>query len=139
MFFRLLIHIIFFSLITGFATKLFAQEKDKDYIPTRNTVPNARPDPKTQGPKKKKIRYIITKDTKNTLSGNVCFEEATKKMGFLYMAIPHGQAENYDGVTRWFHNFGVKFMIILKNGIFWKSKVNKKFKECKYGSGDFVG
>ncbi len=136
---RTLIVVILLLCAGGFFSKVHAQKKDQDYIPTRNTVPDARPDPKTQGPKKKRIRYIITRDTKNTLAGNVCFEEATRKMGFLYMAVPHGQVENYDGVTRWFHNFGVKFMILLRNGIFWKTKVNKKYKECKYGSGDFTG
>jgi len=116
-----------------------AYAQDKDYIPTRNTVPDARPDPKSQGPKKKKIRYIITNNTKNTLAGNKCFEDATQKMGFMYMAVPKGQVPNYDGVTRWFHNFGVKFVLLFKNGPFWKRKVNKKFEECKYNSGDFVG
>ena len=123
----------------SFWKEVRAQEKNTDYIPTRNTVPDARPDPRKQGPKEEKIRYIITKDTKNTLAGNKCFEDATRAMGFLYLAVPPGQAENYDGVTRWFHNFGVKFMIMLRYGIFWKTKVNKKFKECKYSSGDFVG
>lgn len=136
---RRLIFVVLLLIISCIAKSTHAQDTEKDYIPTRNTVPDARPDPKTQGPTEEKVRYIITKDTKNTLAGNICFEEATRAMGFLYLAVPAGQAANYDGVTRWFHNFGVKFMLMLKNGIFWKSKVNKKFKECKYGSGDFVG
>jgi len=60
-------------------------------------------------------------------------------MGFMYLAVPPGQAENYDGITRWFHNFGVKCLMVFRHGIFWKAKVNKKFQECKYSSGDFVG
>ena len=99
----------------------------------------AKPDPKKQGEKEKKIRYIVKSNTKETLSGNLCFEEEIRKMGFQYLAVPKGQPPNKSGWSRWWHNFGVKSMIILKNGPWWKSKVNKKFKECKYGSGDFTG
>ena len=121
------------------AKNLFAQENNKDYFPTPNTQFDAKPDPKKQKEKEKRIRYIITNDTKNTLPGNRCFEEVTIDMGFRYLAVPKGQPPNKNGFSRWKHNFGVKFMILLKNGPFWKSKVNKKYDECKYGSGDFMG
>ncbi len=115
------------------------QEVEKEYFPTPNTVIDAKPDPKKQKDKEKKIRYIITNNTKNTLTGNRCFEEVTLNMGFQYLAVPKGQAPNIDGFSRWMHNFGVKFVLFFKNGPFWKLKVDKKFEECKYGSGDFVG
>ena len=118
---------------------LMAQEMDKPAFPTPNTVVDAKPDPKKQGVKEKPVRYIITNDTRNTLSGNRCFEEATVKMGFRYLAVPKGQPPNKNGFSRWWHNFGVKFMIMLKNGPWWKSKVNKKYKDCMYGTGDYVG
>lgn len=117
----------------------FSQETDKEYFPTPNTLLDAKPDPKKQKEKEKRIRYIIKNDTKETLSGNLCFEEVTTKMGFQYLAVPLGQPFNKNGFSKWRHNFGVKFMILLKNGPFWKMKVNKKYEECKYGSGDFVG
>ena len=122
--------------IAGIAS---AQEIDNDFFPTPNTRIDAKPDPKKQKEKEKKIRYIVTNDTKNTLPGNLCFEEVTMKMGFLYLAVPKGQPPNKNNFSRWWHNFGVKFMILLKNGPFWKTKVNKKYKKCKYGSGDFMG
>ena len=123
-----------------FGYNLFAQEQsNKDYFPTPNTVIDAKPDPKKQDEKEKRIRYIITNDTKNTLSGNRCFEEVTLGMGFQYLAIPKGQPLNKNGFSRWWHNVGVKFMITLKNGPFWKMKVNKKFEECKFGMGDYMG
>lgn len=116
-----------------------SQETKKEYFPTPNTQIGAKPDPKKQKKKEKKIRYLITNDTKNTLAGNLCFEEVTTSMGFQYLAVPKGQAPNKNGFSRWWHNFGVKWVIFFKNGPFWKSKVNKKFDECKYGSGDFMG
>jgi len=117
----------------------FSQEVDEGYFPTPNTVIGAKPDPKKQHEKEKAIRFIIQNDTKQTLAGNRCFEEVTIKMGFQYLAVPKGQVPNKNGISRWWHNFGVKFMILLKNGPFWKMKVNKKYEECKYGSGDYVG
>jgi len=118
---------------------LFAQENSKEYFPTPNTQLDAKPDPKKQREKEKRIRYIVTNDTKNTLPGNRCFEEVTVSMGFQYLAVPKGQPPNKNGISRWWHNFGTKFIILLKNGPFWKIKVNKKYDECKYGSGDFMG
>ena len=116
-----------------------SQDIDKNYFPTPNTVTDAKPDPKKQRDKEKLIRFIIMNDTRGTLAGNLCFEEVTTKMGFQYLAVPVGQPPNKNGFARWRYNFGVKTMILLKNGPFWKMKVNKKYKECKYGSGDFIG
>jgi len=130
---------ILIIIISAFANNSIAQENNKDYFPTPNTQIDATPDPKKQKEKEKRIRFIITNDTKNTLPGNRCFEEITTDMGFQYLAVPKGQVPNKNGFSRWWHNFGVKFMIVLKNGPFWKVKVNKKYDECKYGSGDFIG
>jgi hypothetical protein len=116
-----------------------AQDLPENYIPTPNTDVDATPDPKKQGPKHKKIRYIVKEDTKKTLSGNACFEEVTRAMGFMYLAVPKGQEPYKVGFHRWWHNFGVGFVLVFKNGPFWKVKVNKKRKYCKYSSGDFIG
>lgn len=137
---RLLFLVSFFLLTSwGIPHLAVAQDKGIEYFPTPNTHIGATPDPKKQRKHEKTIRYIIVNDTKGTLAGNRCFEEALAKMGFQYLAVPKGQAPNQNGLARWTHNFGVKFIIILQNGPFWKSKVNKKFKACKYGSGDYVG
>ena len=137
-FFIRLLYILFFGNLL-FVSTSYSQENNKEYFPTPNTQLDATPDPKKQKDKEKKIRFIITDDTKNTLPGNLCFEEVTAGMGFQYLAVPKGQPPNKNGFSRWRYNFGVKFMILLKNGPFWKSKVNKKYKECKYGSGDYMG
>ena len=127
------------TLLLATSNQLFAQESNNEYFPTPNTQKNAKPDPKKQKEKEKRIRFIITNDTKNTLSGNRCFEEVTSSMGFQYLAVPKGVPPHKNGFGRWWHNFGVKFVMVFKNGPFWKSKVNKKYKECKFGSGDFIG
>jgi len=130
---------LFWILAGSWTFDTFGQATEKDYFPTPNTKIGATPDAKKQGEKKPVIRYLITNDTKETLAGNLCFEEVTAEMGFQYIAIPKGQPLNKNGFSRWRHNAGVKFMLTLKNGPFWKSKVNKKFKECRFGSGDYVG
>ena len=76
---------------------------------------------------------------KGTLSGNRCFEEYLVDMGFQYLAIPRGQPLNKNGFQKCLHNTGTKFMIVLKNGPFWKNQVNKRYNYCMYGSGDFMG
>jgi hypothetical protein len=120
------------------ATLVLAQD-NSDYFPTQNTTKDARPDPRKQGPKEPRVRYIITNDTKNTLAGNYCFEEETRKMGFLYLAVPKGLPPNKNDLSRWWHNLGVKTVILLKNGPFWKDRVNKMRKECRIRMGDYTG
>jgi hypothetical protein len=102
-------------------------------------VKDAPPDPKKQKEKEKRIRYIIKPSTKNTLMGNRCFEEATRKMGFQYLAVPKGQPPYKNEFAKFCHNFGVKFILFFKNGPFWKARVNKKLEDCRFGSGDYVG
>jgi hypothetical protein len=125
--------------LTVVCSPLPGQDRGPDYVPTPNTVKGATPDPKKQGEKQKKLRYIITNNTRNTLSGNPCFEDATTDMGFQYLAIPRGQAPNTNNWSRWWHNLGVKFVILMKNGPCWKAKVNRLYKDCRHQTGDFVG
>ncbi len=138
---RLFYRIFLFLILSVFCltNNVLAQDKTKPPFPTQNTVIDAKPDPKKQHKDAKPVKYIIKNDTKNTLSGNQCFEEVTRGMGFQYLAVPKGQAPNKNGWSRWRHNFGVKCVISWKNGPFWKVKVNKRYKECKYGSGDYTG
>ena len=110
-----------------------------EILSTQATNPKARPDAKKEGPKKKKIRYIVRSDSKNTLSGNKCFEEATHKFGFEYLIVPEKMPPNRNGFSRFIHNFGVKTVLFFKNGPGWQIRLNKKYKQCRYGYGDFVG
>jgi len=60
-------------------------------------------------------------------------------MGFEYMVQPKGQPLNRNGLGRNLHNLGIKFALYFRNGPFWQIKLNKKKKECRKLSGDFVG
>jgi hypothetical protein len=126
-------------IFVGSALPVLSQQREKNPYPTSNTTTDPKPDPKKQKPKDKRLRYIVRPDTKETLTGNLCFEEQTRKMGFQYLAVAKGQAPYTSGWQRFWHNFGVKTILVLKNGPFWKSRVNKAYKACKFGSGDFVG
>ena len=112
---------------------------DEEIISTQATNPKARPDAKKQGPKKKKKRYIIRGDSKGTLMGNNCFEEVTQKFGFEYLLVPDKIPPNRNGFSRYMHNFGVKTVLFFRNGPGWQIRLKKKYKQCRYQYGDFVG
>jgi hypothetical protein len=110
-----------------------------EIISTQATDPNARPKARKEKPKKKTYRYIIRKDSKNTLKGNDCFEEVTRNFGFEYLIVPENLPQNRNGFSRWIHNFGVKFILFFRNGPGWQLRLKKKYRECKYRYGDFTG
>ncbi len=125
-------------LLIGFQFSL-AQTNGSPPFKTPNTHHNPNPDPKSDKPEEKSLNYIIKKDTKKFLPGNKCFEDATKKMGFMYMAVPKGQSYYTSEFDRNMHNLGVKLKLLFTRGPFWKIKVNKKYKKCRYPYGDDIG
>ena len=112
---------------------------ENDIFSTQATNSKAKPDARKQGPKKKNYRYIIKNNTKGTLNGNKCFDEVTRKFGFEYLIIPQKTGPYPSGFSRWWHNLGVKSALFFKNGPFWQLRLKKKYKECRYQYGDFVG
>ena len=121
------------------AVNVFSQKNGEPPFTTPNTHENPSPDPKSNRPKEKKIRYIVKKDTKGFLPGNKCYEDVTKNMGFKYMAVPRGQAYYETEFDRNLHNLGVKMYLLFTRGPFWKLKVNKYYKKCRYPYGDAIG
>ncbi|HNP19604.1 MAG TPA: hypothetical protein PKL31_14300 [Fulvivirga sp.] len=89
--------------------------------------------------KKQRPIQWVKNDGRNLLIGNPCMEEATKKMGFVYLVQPKGHAPNKNEFQRNAHNFFAKIAIFFRNGPFWKFKLKKKRKECRAETGDFVG
>lgn len=87
----------------------------------------------------KDLLQIVEKDTRKFLYGNKCFEEFTYQLGFEYVVEPPGEPGSRSNIKRFFHNFGAKFILIFKAGPFWKSRVNKKVRECRELMGDFTG
>ena len=123
----------FFSLLCLIAPSVKAQDR------TGATHSESKVNKKKEGPKKRKIMYIVKKNTKGILYGNRCFLDVQRSMGFEYLVQPKGQPLNRSGLQRNLHNFSVKFVLIFRNGPFWQISVSKKKKECRRLSGDFVG
>ncbi len=125
--------------VISFRLVSFAQDTEKGNFATQATDPHARPDARRMGPKQKKIYYIIKSNPQGTLNGNPCFKEASEKFGFQYLVAPEGVTPNRNGFSRSMHNLGVNIVLFFRNGPFWKARMKKKLKHCKYGYGDFVG
>lgn len=130
------ITVCLFVILIG--VKATGQDLSDPPFKTPNTHLNPDPSPKKHKSGKGRIHYIIKKDTKGFLAGNKCFEEVTKKMGFVYLAVPKGQSLYTSEFNRNLHNMGAKTMVLLKNGPFWKIRVNKAYRKCKYGYGDYA-
>jgi len=113
--------------------------RKKSESPTKAIDSDVKVYHKDHDPPGKQIRYIIKKDTRGTLSGNKCATDETRKMGFEYMTLTKGDPGYPNEFDRWRHNFGVKTILFFSRGPFWKVKVNKKIKECRFKTGDYVG
>lgn len=87
--------------------------------------------------KSKKLLSIYTNNTQNILYGNPCMDAVTSRFGYEYVVMPKN-AKGYSGISKATHNFGVKFLLFLRNP-FWKIISNKKAKECRQKTGDYNG
>ena len=125
-------------LISMLAAELsFAQET----IPKTSTTDiNVKIKKKKERPEgKRHYMTIIKTNTKNTLYGNRCFEDFTRQLGFIYEIQVKGQSGSLNGFSRFWHNVGTKTALVFTAWPWWKSRVNKRYKECRKSSGDFVG
>jgi len=115
------------------------QKYEKD-DPTKNIEEEVKVFHKEHDPTDDKLlRYLIKKDTRGTLAGNKCVLDATHRMGFEYLASTKGDPGYKNEFYRWKHNFGVKSYLFFTRGPFWKFKIKKKIKDCRYLTGDYVG
>ncbi len=129
-----LLYIIFISLLLS--SSVFAQET----MPKTNSIDaNAKVDKKKERPDKKRYKTIIKNDTKRILYGNKCFEEFTRSLGFKYEVQNKNTSGSLNGPARFFHNAGTKTALFFTAWPWWKLRVNKKKKDCRKLSGDFVG
>lgn len=114
----------------------YAQES----IPKTNTIDvNAKINKEKERPKRKRYMTIVKFNTKGILYGNKCFEDFTKRMGFFYDVQNKGQSGSLNGFTKFFHNAGIKTALVFTQWPWWKLRVNKKKKDCRKLSGDFMG
>lgn len=96
-------------------------------------------DIRKEEPQKEHIRYLVRSKLKNTLYGNPCATEVTKKMGFEYVITPRGSRGNRSILHKAVQNFGPTIGLTLRNGPFWKLRATGKIKKCRKKSGDYVG
>ena len=95
--------------------------------------------PEKNPTKERRIWSIYKRTPENTLSGNVCFEEVTRKMGFEYVIMPTGENSPLTGAEWFFNNLGVRLGLIFRAGPWWPITLAIKRKQCRKRMGDFVG
>jgi len=88
--------------------------------------------------KERRLLSIYIKDTKNVLYGNPCMDKVTLRFGYEYVVMPKNASKFHSGLRRVMHNFGVKTALFFRNP-FWKIISNKKAKECRQKTGDYMG
>jgi hypothetical protein len=126
--------------LTATVSLSFGQQKTDSIPPTNSTDVNSKIDIKKERPEgTRHYMTIIKKDTKNILYGNKCFEDFTRELGFIYEVQTKGRAGSMSGFARFWHNAATKTALCFKAGPWWKARVNKRRKECRTLSGDFVG
>lgn len=136
----MIINLLFRTLIFIIPVMMFTSGFTQDrHPPTKAIDPDVEVRKNKIVPKSKKMLSLIKNNTKGILYGNRCFEEFTHECGYEYVVQLKGQSRNRNEISRWLHNFGVKFVVTIKNGPFWRIKEQKKKKECRTKSGDYVG
>lgn len=125
------------TLALCWSTALYGQET----MPKTNTTDiHAKVNKDKVRPEKKRhYMTIIKPNTKGMLYGNKCFEDYTLSKGYHYDIQTKGKQGSMSGFSRFWHNVGVNVALIFTKGPWWKLSANKKMKECRKLSGDFVG
>jgi hypothetical protein len=88
--------------------------------------------------KNRRLLSIYIKDTQNVLYGNPCMDKVTARFGYEYVVMPKNATKYHSGFQRSMHNFFVKTALFFRNP-FWKIISNKKAKECRQKTGDYMG
>ena len=127
--------VIFISILVG--QNSFAQETIPKTSTTDIEVKIKKKKERPEG--KRHYMSIIKTNTRNTLYGNKCFEDFTRQLGFIYEVQAKGRSGNRNGFSRFWHNTGTKTALVFTAWPWWKLRVNKRYKECRKSSGDFVG
>lgn len=126
---------IIFLIVWSVSSPLLAQEPEP-FGETTTTNPFAKPD---KLPRERTIWILYSTDTEKVMAGNVCFEEATEKMGFQYVLMPKEGAVSLSGYERFKNNFWVSVGMCFRRGPWWPLVVNHRRKRCRILMGDFPG
>ncbi|HET8860674.1 hypothetical protein [Marivirga sp.] len=93
--------------------------------------------PVNQNPRRRLLSIYI-KDTQDILYGNPCMDKVTNRFGYEFVVMPKNASKFYSGFQRVMHNTLVKTALFFRNP-FWKIISNKKAKECRQKTGDYMG
>lgn len=86
----------------------------------------------------KEYMYLYLMKSKGKLLGNRCVTEFTEDMGFRYILMPKA-GSGMSGFEQRLNNFKTRFILLFRNGPFWNYRLQRKIKECRRKTGDYVG
>jgi hypothetical protein len=130
--------IVSFLLLSVVVVKGVAQGYDRAN-PTENIRMKQDDNNKKNKPKRKRIDVIIKNSPKDLLYGNPCVEEETRQMGFKYTVQNPGLPGTLKPVTLFIHNMKVYTRLTLTKSPFWKMVLNRRIRDCRERSGDWMG
>lgn len=118
--------------------KVTAQAYDRAN-PTENIRMKQDDNKKKNKPKRKRIDVIIKNNPKDLLYGNPCVEDETLRLGFKYTVQNPGLPGTLKPVTLFIHNLKIYTRLTLTKSPFWKMILNRRVKDCRERSGDWMG
>lgn len=131
---KALVCVIVFTVVVSFEGVSQIDYKEKS---TEKVKFNPDLKPQNESPKRR-LLSIYVKDTRNVLYGNPCMNKVTQRFGYEYVVMPKNAKKMHSGFQRSMHNFSVKTVLFFRNP-FWKIISNKKAKECRQKTGDYMG
>ena len=115
------------------------QQGDFRDNPTENIQFRKDDNKRKNEPRRKRISFIIKNDPKGLLYGNPCVNEETERMGFRYTVQNAGHPGTLKPITLFVHNMKVYTKLTVTRSPFWKLILNRRIKDCRERSGDWIG
>jgi hypothetical protein len=116
-----------------------AQEYFESRFPTNKLRSKTIDDKRQNRPKVKNIVFIYKKNTLNTLYGNPCALDVTRRWRFEYAVEDNTNVYFKKSFARATNNLWVKTRLFFTKGPWWKLVINKRFKDCQVKTGDATG
>jgi hypothetical protein len=126
-------------LLVGSVQIASAQEDFESRFPTNKLRSKTIDDKRQNRPKVKNIVFIYKKNTLNTLYGNPCALDVTRRWRFEYAVEDNTNVYFKKSFARATNNLWVKTRLFFTKGPWWKLVINKRFKDCQVKTGDATG
>lgn len=135
---RPLVLLLLLAWVSGTATAQERRRSKKRYPEqTANTSHQSTDKARAQARQGRMLR-IFKRDPSKVLHGNRCVSEYTQAMGFEYVILTADDSGDAD-LNSFFTNVGNGVVLMFRHGPFWSCKVRKRIRQCRLGTGDFVG